>query len=393
MEYYNNSIHIFKELDNKPEIAKLFNNIGTIYKLFNNYKKSIEYYKNSLNIFKEIGDKKGIANTLNNIGVIYKELNNYENALEYFQKSLKIQEVINNKNGIANTLNNIGDLYNKLGNFSKALTYFGKSLEIAKSLDTKDIIINNYKSFSEIYSAMGNYKKAFEYHKQYTTLKDSVFNLETYKQIAEIKTRYETEKKDKQIQTLEYENNIKTIKINHHKKTQIIYITGLLLTLIAITLLLIQYRKKNMAYKFLVAKNLDVLNKEQELKILKRKITITDNIKEEILEKLGQLLDNEKVFRDFDLTIDKLAKIISTNRNYLSQTIYKEFGKSYIDFINEYRVKEAMFLLSDPQKCSRLSIDGIANESGFRSVSKFNFAFKKFTGITPSNFRTKAITR
>ena len=400
--YYQKSLKIEEEFGDKKGIAYSLNNIGTIYKELNNYEDALEYYQKSVTIIEEIGDKKGVAYSLNNIGTIYKELNNYENALEYYQKSLKIEEEFGDKKGIAISLNNIGELYNKLGNFSEALLYFNKSLEIAKSLNIKYIMIYNYLSFSESYSAMDNYKKAFKYYKQYTTLKDSVFNLETYKQIADMKTRYETEKKDKQIQTLEYENNIKTIKINHHKKTQYIYITGLLLTLIAITLILIQYRKKNNAYKFLVQKNIDLLNKEEELKIIKkkisgnepnnnRKITISDNIKEEILEKLGQLLDNEKVFRDIDLTIDKLAKSISTNRNYLSQTIYKEFGKSYIDFINEYRIKEAMLLLSDPQKCFRLSIDGIAKETGFRSVPCFNSAFKKFTGITPSTFRQESI--
>ena len=51
-----------------------------------------------------------------------------------------------------------------------------------------------------------------------------------------------------------------------------------------------------------------------------------------------------------------------------------------------------MSLLSDPQKYSILSIDGIANESGFKSVPTFNSAFKKFTGITPSKFRASTNT-
>ena len=45
LKYFNNSIHIFKELDNKPEIGKLFNNIGIIYKQLNNYEDALEYYQ------------------------------------------------------------------------------------------------------------------------------------------------------------------------------------------------------------------------------------------------------------------------------------------------------------------------------------------------------------
>ena len=104
-----------------------------------------------------------------------------------------------------------------------------------------------------------------------------------------------------------------------------------------------------------------------------------------------QLLDNEKIFKNFDLTIEKLAKQLLTNNKYLSIVINDEFGKNYIDFINEYRVKEAMFLLSDPEKNLKLSIAGIAKESGFKSLSCFYHVFIKYTGITPSKFRQEAI--
>ncbi len=149
---------------------------------------------------------------------------------------------------------------------------------------------------------------------------------------------------------------------------------------------MIQFRKKNILNKFLVIKNIDLLKKEKELKDIK-KTTVTSDKKEKILNELIKLLDNEKIFEKFDLTIVQLAKRLSTNRTYLSKIINEEFGKNYSDFINEYRVKESMLLFSDSEKNSKLSIAGIAKESGFRSISKFNPAFKKFTGITPSKFR------
>ena len=118
---------------------------------------------------------------------------------------------------------------------------------------------------------------------------------------------------------------------------------------------------------------------------------VPDDEKEKILENLEKLFDDEKIYIKTDLTLNSLAKKLSTNRYYLSQVINDEFGKNYTDFINEYRIKEAMFLFSDPQKTYNLSIDGIAKEAGFWSTPRFNNAFKKFTGITPSNFRNNVI--
>ena len=103
------------------------------------------------------------------------------------------------------------------------------------------------------------------------------------------------------------------------------------------------------------------------------------------------MLDNEKIFKNFNLSIEKLAKQLQTNKKYLSIVINEEFGINYIDFINEYRIKESMFLLSDPEKNLKLSISGIAEESGFKSLSSFYRTFKNYTGITPSKFRQEAI--
>ena len=229
-----------------------------------------------------------------------------------------------------------------------------------------------------------------------------MFNIEKAEKIAQLEEKYLNEKNEKQIQELKYETEIQQIKIKNFKKSHIIYTIVLILAIAAILVILVQFRKKNNAYKFLVRKNIDLLNKEKELKDISeqkiankpdnnKKATVTDNLKEDIHNKLKQLLDNEKIFKDFDLTLEKLAKELRTNYKYLSIVINEKIGKNYIDFINEYRIKESMLLLSDPEKTLKLSIDGIAKESGFKSLSCFYKVFIKYTGITPSKFRKEAI--
>lgn len=123
----------------------------------------------------------------------------YKKAIEYYEQSLNIKEELDDKKGIATSLQNIGLLYFKLERYKKALEYFSKSISIAKPINLRDIIFGNYEAFSQTYYAMENYKKAYEYYKQYTCLKDSVFNEESSKQIAEMQTKYETEKKKKKL--------------------------------------------------------------------------------------------------------------------------------------------------------------------------------------------------
>ncbi len=106
---------------------------------------------------------------------------------------------------------------------------------------------------------------------------------------------------------------------------------------------------------------------------------IFEKIKEELLE----VIENEKPYLDQNLNIFTLAKRLNTNSKYLSQVINHEFDKSFVHFINEYRVEEAKkVLLSN----NNYTIEAQSQMVGFKSKSAFNSAFKRHTGKTPSVF-------
>jgi len=105
----------------------------------------------------------------------------------------------------------------------------------------------------------------------------------------------------------------------------------------------------------------------------------------ELKDLLLKGMEEEKLYLDPSLTINSLAKELNTNGKYLSQLINNEFNKSFVVFINEYRIEEVKKMLLDRQN-NILSIEGIGYEAGFKSKSAFNVAFKKYTGETPSVF-------
>jgi AraC-like DNA-binding protein len=86
------------------------------------------------------------------------------------------------------------------------------------------------------------------------------------------------------------------------------------------------------------------------------------------------------------LNIDKLSKLISSNRHHLSQVLNQKLGLSFYDYINTYRVNEAKILLTDAARADH-KIAAIAYDAGFNSLSAFNDVFKKMTGQTPSQYR------
>ena len=128
-------------------------------------------------------------------------------------------------------------------------------------------------------------------------------------------------------------------------------------------------------------------NGKDELSVRKyEKSTLTPERSERHLEKVLNFMEKEKPFTDGDLTIQKLAEKLSIPAHHLSQTINERLGQTFSDFINSYRVEEAKRKLLDPA-LKHLSVLGIAEEVGFNSKSSFNSVFKKYTDMTPSEFR------
>jgi len=94
----------------------------------------------------------------------------------------------------------------------------------------------------------------------------------------------------------------------------------------------------------------------------------------------------EKPYLNPSLTINELGRKISVSPRALSQIINESLGVNFFDFVNSYRVEEAKQFLTDHSNQNRNILD-ILLDVGFNSKSVFNRVFKKYTGMTPSEFK------
>ncbi|MEL7342438.1 MAG: helix-turn-helix domain-containing protein, partial [Bacteroidota bacterium] len=101
--------------------------------------------------------------------------------------------------------------------------------------------------------------------------------------------------------------------------------------------------------------------------------------------RLRAAMEEEEVFMNPELTLGELSDIVQTNTHTLSRVINEGYGKSFYDFINEYRVKAfAKLALDDTNK--QETFLALALRVGFNSKTTFNRAFKKVTGTTPRSY-------
>ena len=124
-----------------------------------------------------------------------------------------------------------------------------------------------------------------------------------------------------------------------------------------------------------------------EEKTEKKKLVSEDEF-ENLKQKLIVFMETEKPYLDGELNLSKLSGFININAHQLSYLLNNGFGENFFQFVNKYRVQRAKELLTD-DAYKKLSIIGIAFESGFNSKTSFNTIFKKLTSETPSEFRKK----
>jgi AraC-like DNA-binding protein len=104
------------------------------------------------------------------------------------------------------------------------------------------------------------------------------------------------------------------------------------------------------------------------------------------IQKLLAFMQDKRPYLDPELSLSSLSKDFGLNRNQLSQLINEGIGENFYDFVNRYRVEEVKRLMVNPQK-QNYNLLGIALEAGFKSKSTFNLVFKRFTGLTPTEYR------
>jgi len=126
------------------------------------------------------------------------------------------------------------------------------------------------------------------------------------------------------------------------------------------------------------------LENEKPKKYEKSSLTIQNS--ERYLNKLLNIMESEKPFLNNDLTLQKLAEKLSVSQHHLSQIVNEKLNQNFFDFVNSYRIEEAKKLLVD-KRGELLTILAIAEEVGFNSKSAFNTAFKKYTSMTPTQFK------
>jgi tetratricopeptide (TPR) repeat protein len=320
IESYLQALKIHEELGNKSNMSACYTNIGLVHLAQGSYDKAIEYFQKALTIYEELGSKRGISICYLNMGSVFQKQGSNNKAIEYYNKALKLFEEIGNKRGISNSNLGLGEIHLIQGSFDKATEYYLKALKIyeelgdkmgiaqagvsianlnisladsvAKTRDQRLKYLNQAVSYGNksivnaeemkllptmkeaantlmtVYNKLGNYKKAIEFAEILIAAQDSIFTKDKTRAIQEMSTKYETEKKQQQIELQESQLTTKDARIKQQKTFRNALIGGLSAIVLIVIVVASAYRQKQKDNKKIMEQNEKILQTNEELKQL-----------------------------------------------------------------------------------------------------------------------------
>jgi serine phosphatase RsbU (regulator of sigma subunit) len=298
------------------------------------FEKSLKYHEKALEIHKEIENKQGIAICYGNMAEIYRNLGNLDKAIEFSQYSITLYQDMGYKEGLAAAYINIANLNNKLAyeleiadprrssHLNRSLENGKKALDLAAEMNSYSMENASAEALMYAYSYMGNYEKALEFAELFIATKDSMYRDEKTNALLEIETRYETEKKQQQIELQESQLLAKDATIKQQKTLRNAFVAGFCAVVIIVLVIIQAYLQKRKANKMIMEQNEVISEANEELQQLNEEVNAQ---KEEIEAQRDHVFNQNKEITDSINYAQRIQSAMLPPESYINELLNENF--------------------------------------------------------------------
>ena len=273
-EYFLKCLKIHEKRQDSVSIARSYNNLGLLMLKAKLLNKAGTYFRSAIAIAILTKDSANLVNAHRNMAIAYENEKKYdeaiaenlkalpyisgkkisqrasvehalsscylmkndnETALKYLLPALKVKEMLGEKGAITGLLNNLASIKLDMGKYDEAITAALRADKLADETESVETKKKASEILLECYIKTGNRKMAMEMYNKFMSLNDSLYSLNLSSNLAEVQTKYETEKKETENELLKKENSIGKLKIeanNQKIKTRNITILVLVMVLL-----------------------------------------------------------------------------------------------------------------------------------------------------------------
>ena len=376
-------ISIFTEIDNLQGLWVAYYHLAIVLIQQDRSEEGLRYIQKS----NEIAAARGFPQVAMSLyykhrGRHYFEEGDYRSSLAMFYQALEWLVKLQDTRLIAETENSIATIYSKMGNFDQALLYANRALQVAQKGRFLPIEVGVHRNLIDIHAARGDIESVKTAIEAERRLRDKLFTEQNTRALHEMQTRYEREIDQLLIAQ-------KTEEIRRQHITNLFLLFAFIVFIAASVLYTLFQRKKMQNVQRSVQQYEELLKYRKEASGNIAKDGSLSEMSQRLIPQIERLFKEEKVYLQSGLTVDEVAKRLNSNRNYLSTAINEGYQKRFPEFVNTFRIDDAIEMFKEMReggKYAHYTIQAVGEEVGFKGKTTFFNVFKQIVGVAPSEY-------
>jgi adenylate cyclase len=256
LNYYMMALPLCEALNDQTKIGAITVNMGNIYMRKKEYDKAQDAFSRSLKAY--ASNPVQIPNVYISLGDLNLQRNNYTTALKNYQLALDLAKQTNHQLNIGRALAGKASVYTKMRDYKTAISIYKEAEVINKDLNAMLELEGLYEALAMAYGETGDFANAYQYQGLLLQVKDSLYNTETDKKLANIQFDFDLEKKQNEINLLTKDKSIQELELKKQQtfNTGMVVVLGLIVVLVFI--LYRSYRIKTKSHVLLDRKNMEI---------------------------------------------------------------------------------------------------------------------------------------
>lgn len=369
----------FSKTADIQNLATCYLNLGLFFNDLKQTDSLVSNYQTAEYLYSSINDHPNAMLCCLNLASFWSEQNNKTNAEHWFSKAFSLSNSVNSPLHTATMFDIGASIHARFGNRDSAYTYTKEAIKLYKDMGTGHHLKTTLFNLSHLYAEDGRIKEYKETVRIYDSISSELINQHMHDKLAEMEVRYKLEAKNDEIKAAKQSLS--------ERNTQIFIILAfaflILKSLIIVYYLYARIKRSN---KILYQKNIELISKERAEKQTTVLPDVEDREENALLVRFKQLLIENQLYKNPDLTLKMAALELGTNEKYLSQAVNKSGSDNFNTFVNRFRVNEAQRIIVEDQDTT-MTIEELAMQVGFSNRNTFSRAFIQITGISPSEYR------
>lgn len=230
-----------EEADQPRQLAIVHNSLGNHFLGQGDVDRAAEHHGRALALRRELGSTRGIADSLNNLALIDHARGNSAAALRRLDEAQQIYERLGLKRYVANVHRRIGRILRETGRFEEALEHLEAGLAVGANLGSAEVLAHLYDELAHTHEALADWPSALRYERLRAEATETARSVEARQRVAELNTRYETERREHEIDLLRRDQALQTAELRRRRLLTGLMATGLgVLALMLVTAIWLQ---------------------------------------------------------------------------------------------------------------------------------------------------------